>query len=44
MNIKSEIEWSQCRMNFSPGFKNVLDWGVNKGLYDVDNNLQGYEK
>ncbi|KIJ43066.1 hypothetical protein M422DRAFT_170377, partial [Sphaerobolus stellatus SS14] len=29
-NIKTEIEWSQYHFKFSPGFENLLDWGVNE--------------
>jgi hypothetical protein len=37
-NVKSEITWSQLRRRWSPGFEDVLDWGLNNELYNPDNN------
>jgi len=34
--------WSQLRRQFAPGFENILDKGVNDGLYDVNNPLEKY--
>lgn len=34
-NIKPEIEWSQLRRRFSPGFENLLEAG--KDIYDMLN-------
>ncbi|KAH9487316.1 hypothetical protein JR316_0001389 [Psilocybe cubensis] len=34
-NIKPEISWSQLRSRFTPGFEDLLDYGVNNGLYDI---------
>lgn len=39
-NIKAEIGWSLFRRQFTPGFENILDHGVNTGLYDVSNPLE----
>jgi hypothetical protein len=36
-NILSEIKWSIFRRDFSPGFEDVLEHGVNSGWYDVNN-------
>ncbi|KAG6808192.1 hypothetical protein H0H92_005087, partial [Tricholoma furcatifolium] len=33
-NIKAEALWSQLRRQFTPGFENILDKGLNEGLYD----------
>ncbi|KAH7904042.1 hypothetical protein BJ138DRAFT_1186917 [Hygrophoropsis aurantiaca] len=41
-NIKPEIHWSVFRRDFTPGFENILDEGVNDGLYDVNNTLENY--
>lgn len=32
-NIKSEIGWSQFHAQFTPGFEDLFDFGVNSGLY-----------
>jgi hypothetical protein len=39
-NIKCEANWSIFRRDFTPGFENIFDEGVNNGLYDVDNPLE----
>ncbi|KAI6102910.1 hypothetical protein F5141DRAFT_1007960, partial [Pisolithus sp. B1] len=39
-NIKPKIAWSQLRHHFSPGFKSLLDTGVDAGWYDPNNTLQ----
>ncbi|TFK59433.1 hypothetical protein BDN72DRAFT_905849 [Pluteus cervinus] len=39
MNIKSEGNWSVIRREFSVGFENLFEWGVQEGLYNVDNPL-----
>ncbi|KAG2043746.1 hypothetical protein BDR03DRAFT_850595 [Suillus americanus] len=39
-NVKPEITWSQLRRRFTPGFKTLLDAGVESGWYDSDNTLQ----
>jgi hypothetical protein len=36
-NILSEIKWSVFRRDWSPGFEDILDAGVNNGWYDVNN-------
>ena len=41
-NIKNESNWSVLRRDFTPGFENVLDDGVNRGLYNVDDPLERY--
>ncbi|KAF8462338.1 hypothetical protein JB92DRAFT_2547437, partial [Gautieria morchelliformis] len=38
-NIKPEISWSQLRRRFTPGFEDLLEQGVQSGLYDPDNRL-----
>ncbi|KAJ7827354.1 hypothetical protein B0H14DRAFT_2595352 [Mycena olivaceomarginata] len=40
MNIKPEATWSQMRRQFTPGFENILDAGVARGLYDINNPLE----
>ncbi|KAJ7719745.1 hypothetical protein B0H16DRAFT_1336478, partial [Mycena metata] len=40
INIKPEAAWSQMRRQFSPGFENILDDGVARGLYNVDNPVE----
>jgi len=39
-NVKSEANWSIFHHDFAPGFESILEDGVNKGLYDVDNALE----
>ncbi|KAG2125457.1 hypothetical protein DEU56DRAFT_873091 [Suillus clintonianus] len=39
-NVMPEIAWSQLRRRFTPGFESLLDEGVVRGWYDVDNVLQ----
>ncbi|KAG6848359.1 hypothetical protein H0H93_000889 [Arthromyces matolae] len=39
-NIKAEALWSQLRRQFTPGFENILDKGINEGLYDPLNPLE----
>jgi hypothetical protein len=39
-NILSEIKWSIFRRDFSPGFEDILEEGVQKGWYDVGNVLE----
>jgi hypothetical protein len=41
-NIKSEAMWSQLRRQFTPGFENQLDYGLNNGLYNPDDPLEKY--
>ena len=43
-NILSEIKWSVFRRNFSPGFEDILEQGVQDGLYDVNNPLEKWAK
>ena len=42
-NIKSESNWSILRRDFTPGFENLFDEGVNNGLYDASDALERYE-
>ena len=42
-NIKSESNWSIFRRDFTPGFENLFDEGVNNGLYDASDALERYE-
>ena len=39
-NIKPEALWSRLRRQFTPGFEDILDFGVNNGLYEADNPLE----
>jgi hypothetical protein len=39
-NIKPEINWRVYRQDFTPGFEDILDSGVNNGWYNVDNPLE----
>ena len=39
-NIKSEINWSVFRRDFAPGFEDILEYGVQHGLYDVKNPIE----
>ncbi|KAJ7075212.1 hypothetical protein B0H15DRAFT_792147, partial [Mycena belliarum] len=39
-NIKPESTWSQMRRQFTPGFENILDSGVARGLYNVNRPLE----
>ncbi|KAG1838531.1 hypothetical protein DFJ58DRAFT_733787 [Suillus subalutaceus] len=41
-NIKPEILWSVLCKDLAPGFENILEEGVVKGLYDIHNTLQKY--
>ena len=41
-NILSEIKWSVFRRDFSPGFENILEEGIQKGWYDVDDTIEKY--
>jgi hypothetical protein len=42
MNIKSEIGWSQFRAQWTPGFEDLFDFGVNSGLYTASDALEKY--
>jgi len=39
-NILSEIKWSVFRRDFSPGFEDMLEQGVQSGWYDVNDALE----
>ncbi|KIK32075.1 hypothetical protein CY34DRAFT_760918 [Suillus luteus UH-Slu-Lm8-n1] len=39
-NIKPEIFWSQLRRRWAPGFEDVLDFGLNNGIYNPDDALE----
>jgi hypothetical protein len=39
-NILSEIKWSVFRRDFSPGFEDILEQGVQNGWYDVNDTLE----
>jgi hypothetical protein len=41
-NIKSEANWSVFRRDFTPGFEDILDYGVNNGWYNINNTLEKY--
>ncbi|KAM6490176.1 hypothetical protein JOM56_014368, partial [Amanita muscaria] len=40
MNIKAEAAWSQFRSQWTPGFEDLLDIGVNDGLYSLSDPLE----
>ena len=42
-NIKAEATWSQFRSQWVPGFEDVLDHGVNTGIYDPSDPLEKYD-
>ena len=42
MNIKAEAGWSQFRSQWAPGFEDLLDFGVNTGLYNPSDPLEKY--
>jgi hypothetical protein len=44
MNIKAEAAWSQFRSQWTPGFEDLLDIGVNDGLYSPSDPLEKYIK
>jgi hypothetical protein len=33
-NVKPEIQWSQLRRRFTPGYEDLLDQGMNSGWYE----------
>ena len=39
-NILSEIKWSVFCCDFSPGFEDILEQGVQSGWYDVNDALE----
>ncbi|THH04666.1 hypothetical protein EW146_g10119 [Bondarzewia mesenterica] len=39
-NIKPEIAWRQVCQRWAPGFEDLLDFGVNSGLYNPDDPLE----
>ncbi|OJA21475.1 hypothetical protein AZE42_11743, partial [Rhizopogon vesiculosus] len=39
-NIKPEIFWSQPRRRWTPGFEDVLDFGLTSGIYNPDDALE----
>ncbi|KAJ7455486.1 hypothetical protein FB451DRAFT_1342284 [Mycena latifolia] len=39
MNVKPEAMWSQFRRQFAPGFEDILDEGINRGLYNINRPL-----
>ena len=41
-NILSEIKWSVFHCDFSPGFKDVLEHGIQRGWYDVNDTLENW--
>lgn len=42
MNIKPEAFWSLLRRQFSPGFENLFDHGINENLYDPGDPIEKY--
>ncbi len=41
-NVKPEIAWSQFRRRFSPGFEDMLQFGVDQNLYNPNDNLHEF--
>ncbi|KAG2124899.1 hypothetical protein DEU56DRAFT_963243 [Suillus clintonianus] len=39
-NIKPEIFWSQLRCRWTPGFEDILDFGLSAGIYNPDDALE----
>ncbi|OCH86422.1 hypothetical protein OBBRIDRAFT_814614 [Obba rivulosa] len=39
-NIKPEIFWSELHRRWSPGFEELLDYGIDNGLYDPSDILE----
>ncbi|RXW16940.1 hypothetical protein EST38_g8913 [Candolleomyces aberdarensis] len=39
-NVKAEIEWSQLRRRWSPGFESILEEGVREGIYDTSKPIE----
>ena len=39
-NVKPEALWSDFRRNCTPGFEDILDQGVNDGLYCIEDPLE----
>ncbi|KAG1724901.1 uncharacterized protein EDB91DRAFT_1331176 [Suillus paluster] len=39
-NIKPKIFWSQLRRRWTPGFEDILDYGINNGIYNPDDALE----
>jgi hypothetical protein len=39
-NILFEIKWSVFRKDFSPGFEDILELGVNNRWYDINDTLE----
>ena len=39
-NILSEIKWSVFNHDFSPGFEDILEQGMQSGWYDVNDALK----
>ncbi|KAG2124693.1 hypothetical protein DEU56DRAFT_873254 [Suillus clintonianus] len=39
-NIKPEIFWSQLRRRWTPGFEDILDFGLSAGIYNPDDALE----
>ena len=38
-NIPPEITWSQVRRRWTPGFENILDFGLWQGWFDIHNSI-----
>ncbi|KAF7790443.1 hypothetical protein EIP86_001398 [Pleurotus ostreatoroseus] len=41
-NVKPEISWGLMRKSWAPGFEELLDKGVNEGIYDPDDILERF--
>ncbi|KAA1467108.1 hypothetical protein DENSPDRAFT_769383 [Dentipellis sp. KUC8613] len=41
-NIKPEAHWSVMRRDFSPGFENLLDQGIQNGWYNPNDAMDSY--
>lgn len=40
INVKPEIFWGQLRRRWTPGFEDLLDYGLLNGLYDPQDGAQ----
>ena len=39
-NVKPEILWMLLRRQFTPGFEDIFDRGVNNGWYDINDPIE----
>lgn len=41
-NVMPEIEWSQLRRRWTPGFEDLLDYGMQQGWHSCENTLEKF--